>query len=32
MLNKLQKAGCELMQSDARFIYTFVDIFALQRI
>ena len=27
MLNKLQKAGFELMQSDARFIYTFVDIF-----
>ena len=27
MLNKIQKAGFELMQSDARFIYTFVDIF-----
>lgn len=27
MLNKLQKAGFELMQSDARFVYTLVDIF-----
>lgn len=27
MLNKLQKAGFELMQSDARFVYTIIDIF-----
>ena len=27
MLNKLQKAGFELIQSDARFVYTIIDIF-----
>ena len=27
MLNKLQIAGFELMQSDARFVYTIIDIF-----
>ncbi len=26
MLNKVQKAASELIQSDARFIYTLVDI------
>ena len=31
MLNKLQKAGFELIQSDARFIYTFVDIFETEK-